>query len=247
MKKLAIVLAIGLTSVSTYALGWSDFFTVKRLVVNETDSEIAREIEALLSREPSAIEIGEPIARVDKREITARLRELIWVNQVSIDRKVFAGEVIITTTSREAIARISPNNSAPMELATNHIDFLGSDLNLFSIPAAQVDRAARSGESDWRKLPKLSLGNSDLSLREDVASLLEFLNGIGVETKEVIARDSESLVSSVQMEGRDLDISWGNVKDLPLKEQVLMRILELKENKRVEKIDLSSPLSPVVR
>jgi hypothetical protein len=47
--------------------------------------------------------------------------------------------------------------------------------------------------------------------------------------------------------GRKLDISWGSVKELDLKLEVLNRLLELKANKRVTFLDLSNPIAPIVK
>jgi hypothetical protein len=46
---------------------------------------------------------------------------------------------------------------------------------------------------------------------------------------------------------RKLDIYWGSVKELPLKIEVMERLLDLKENKRVKSINLSNPVAPIVK
>jgi hypothetical protein len=88
-------------------------------------------------------------------------------------------------------------------------------------------------------------------VRGDVRSLIETLQAqnseIELTIQRVTAKDQESISSAVIRNGRKLDISWGSVKELDLKLEVLNRLLELKANKRVTFLDLSNPIAPIVK
>lgn len=242
MRRLILIAAIGAISGLAYLLGWSNVFPVKSIEVAERDQSIVKELSARLNQVPAPIVIGEPIARVDKREITSRLRTLIWVEDVQVRRSFLSGKVSISVSPRSAIAQLDSRWSAN----PNELGFLGSDLEFFFVPRSEVAKAAKSGDADWLSLPKLSLGSSDRALIEDVAGLMAALPGIGAEIRNITAPDRESIKTSIGYDERELDISWGSVKELELKFEVMARLLELKANRNVKRIDLSAPLAPIV-
>lgn len=242
MRRLILIAAIGAISGLAYLLGWSNVFPVKSFEVAESDQSIVKELSARLNQVPAPIVIGEPIARVDKREITSRLRTLIWVEDVQVRRSFLSGKVSVSVSPRSAIAQLDSRWSAN----PNELGFLGSDLEFFFVPRSEVAKAAKSGDADWLSLPKLSLGSSDRALIEDVAGLMAALPGIGAEIRNITAPDRESIKTSIGYNERELDISWGSVKELELKFEVMARLLELKANRNVKRIDLSAPLAPIV-
>lgn len=241
MKRILIVGALVLISATAYLLGWSGALTVSKVIIAEPDKAIAAEISARLSASPDVIPPGTRIARVDKDAIARRLTELIWISQVEVERNFINREVTVSVAPRSAIARV---RSSAETLGS--IEFLGDDLATFTIPANAVDKAARSGGVDWRQLPELTLGDESLELRSDVVRLLTFLTDAGAKTMRLVATNREEMRSKVEYSGRELDISWGNVKELELKRSVLDRLLELKANKSVSRIDLTEPLAPTV-
>jgi cell division septal protein FtsQ len=242
MKRLISIAAIALLAGLAYLLGWSNFFPVKSIEIAEGDQSIVKELTAKLNQAPAPIIIGEPIARVDKREITTRLRTLIWVEDVQVQRSFFSGKVSISVEPRSAIAQLDARWSAnPSELG-----FLGSDLEFFFVPESEVAKAAKSGDADWLSLPNLSLGSSERSLIEDVVVLMAALPGIGAEINSVTAPNRDSIKTLIRYKERELDVSWGSVKELELKFEVMARLLELKANRNVKRVDLSAPLAPIV-
>jgi hypothetical protein len=62
----------------------------------------------------------------------------------------------------------------------------------------------------------------------------------------VTAPNRDSIKTSIRYKERDLDVSWGSVKELELKFEVMARLLELKANRNVKRVDLSAPLAPIV-
>jgi len=229
-----------------YLLGWSNLFTVREISIAQNDPQIARELRAQLDAPPSPIRIGAPIARVDKREITLRLRELIWVDQVSIRRNLITGVVSISVEPRKAIGRLAESVSQLEPIRPGEIRFLGADLESFAIPQAAVDRAARAGRVDWRDLPTISLGADTKELRGDIATLLTTITQMGARARSITALSDAQISSAIEFKGRKLDISWGSVKELDLKSEVLLRLLDMKQNRAALRFDLSAPLSPVV-
>lgn len=242
MKRVLVIGAIVAISGLAYLLGWSNLLPVKSIVIDESDRTIVKELNDRLSQSPAPIVIGDPIARVDKREIASRLRTLIWVEDVQVKRNFFSGEVSISVDPRSAIAQLDSRWSAnPSELG-----FLGSNLEFFFVPRSEVAKAAKSGDADWLALPSLSLGTSEPALIKDVAILMEEIAGVGAKVRSVNAPRRDSLKTTILYNERELDISWGSVNELELKFEVLERLLELKANRNVKVIDLSAPLSPIV-
>ena len=242
MRRVLLFAAIASIAGLAYLLGWSNVFTVKSIDIAESDKTIVQELRTRLNQSPTPIVIGDPIARVDKREITTRLRTLIWVEDVSVRRNFLSGEVSIAVEPRSAIAQLDSRWSAnPSDLG-----FLGSNLEFFFVPRSEVAKAAKSGDADWLALPELDLGSSEPSLIKDVANLMEAITATGAKVRSVIAPDRQTIKATILYKERELDISWGSVNELELKFEVLERLLELKANRNVRVIDLSSPLSPIV-
>ncbi len=242
MKRILPLVAISVISGLAYLLGWSSIFPVKKIEIAESDKTIVQELRARLNQSPTPIVIGDPIARVDKREITSRLRTLIWVEDVEVKRNFLSGEVSISVEPRSAIAQLDARWSAN----PNDLGFLGSNLEFFFVPRNEVAKAAKSGDADWLALPKLALGSSEPHLIKDVARLMEAITESGSKVRSVTAPNRESIKATMIYSERELDISWGSVNELELKFEVLGRLLELKANRNVKVIDLSSPLSPIV-
>ena len=248
MRRILYLAVASLVSVSAYLFGWSDLFPVKQILINESDKSIARELRLKLDENPKAILIGQPIARVDKRVITTRLQNLIWVDEVEIKRDFFSGDVSISVSPRSAIARLSGRSESP----ASDLAFLGSELEVFYVSRDAVEKAARTGDANWLKLPTLTLASGSLgeagdkAILEDVRSLMDSVRDFGGEVIEIRAKDRDSLATLITFENRTLDISWGSVKELELKFEILGRLLELKANKNVKRVDLSNPISPIV-
>mgnify|MGYP007127780877 FL=1 len=53
--------------------------------------------------------------------------------------------------------------------------------------------------------------------------------------------------SLIVRDSKKLDIYWGSVKELELKIEVMERLLELKENKRITSVNLANPIAPIVK
>ena len=239
-KAPALVLSVLILALATYVLGWSQIFTVEKIIVDSKDKKIVKDVMTKIIEPPAVVKIGQPLARVDRREIATRLREMLWVENIKLDRRLLSGELHIEIVARNPIGRLIPKDSTNVE----SIGFMDRDLESFYLPAEAVARALASGE--WSEMPEISIQQDSKELRSDISKLIETLQGNSVKVERVIAKDQLAISTKLVTEGRRLDISWGSVKDLELKIEIMNRLLELKANKSVKNINLSNPISPIV-
>lgn len=239
-KAPALVLSVLILALATYVLGWSQIFTVEKIIVDSKDKKIVKDVMTKITEPPAVVKIGQPLARVDRREIATRLREMLWVENIKLDRRLLSGELHIEIVARNPIGRLITKDSTNVE----SIGFLDRDLESFYLPAEAVARALASGE--WSEMPEISIQQDSKELRSDISKLIETLQGNSVKVERVIAKDQLAISTKLVTEGRRLDISWGSVKDLELKIEIMNRLLELKANKSVKNINLSNPISPIV-
>lgn len=232
---------------AAYLLGWSKIFVVEKIVVASQDKDVVKEITMKIAQPPSVVKIGQPLARVDRREIASRLRELLWVDNVELDRKIFTGEVIIKVIPRSPIARLVSTNSNNVE----SVGFMSQDLDFFYLPRQAVQQAIATGETNWGDIPELNfsgeIASSTNAEREDIRELIRTLSTQGYGIRVITVKSPTEFSSSIMRDTRKLDIYWGSVKELPLKIEVMERLLDLKENKRVKSINLSNPVAPIVK
>lgn len=232
---------------AAYLLGWSKIFVVEKIVVASQDKDVVKEITMKIAQPPSVVKIGQPLARVDRREIASRLRELLWVDNVELDRKIFTGEVLIKVIPRSPIARLVSTNSNNVE----SVGFMSKDLDFFYLPRQAVQQAIATGETNWGDIPELNfsgeIASSTNAEREDIRELIRTLSTQGYGIRGITVKSPTEFSSSIMRDTRKLDIYWGSVKELPLKIEVMERLLDLKENKRVKSINLSNPVAPIVK
>ena len=232
---------------AAYLLGWSKIFVVEKIVIASQDKDVVKEITMKIAQPPSVVKIGQPLARVDRREIASRLRELLWVDNVELDRKIFTGEVLIKVIPRSPIARLVSTNSNNVE----SVGFMSKDLDFFYLPRQAVQQAIATGETNWGDIPELNfsgeIASSTNAEREDIRELIRTLSTQGYGIRRITVKSPMEFSSSIMRDTRKLDIYWGSVKELPLKIEVMERLLDLKENKRVKSINLSNPVAPIVK
>jgi hypothetical protein len=107
-----------------------------------------------------------------------------------------------------------------------------------------VIRAINAGE--WSELPEISFQDDGAEVRQDVADLLRVLQENSLKVERVTAKDQLSISTKAVFNDRRLDITWGSVKELELKLEILQRLIELKANKYIKNVNLSNPVSPIV-
>ena len=251
LPRLALLLSTAVLVGLAYLLGWSKVFVVEKIVIQTQNKEVSQEVKAKLAEDPAVVTIGEPLARVDRRAIASRLRELLWVENIELDRRMFAGEVLISVIPREPIGRITTSTSANVD----SVGFLGADLEVFYLPRSAVEKAISTGETNWGTIPEVSFQGefqggareTSSSIRQDIKSLLETLSKSEFRVNQLVAQSPTELSTKVSKSGKNLDIYWGSVNELSLKIEVLDRLMALKENKRARYFNLSNPVSPIVK
>jgi hypothetical protein len=246
LKRPLLIASILVLIAAAYVLGWTKIFVVEKVIIDSSDKKIVADVMTKINQAPAVVTVGEPLARVDRREIASRLRELVWMENVQLDRRMLSGELRLKILPRNPIGRLVAQDSSNID----SVGFMDRDLEFFYLPREAVARAVASGETGWATMPELSLMADGDEVRGDVRFIIESLqkekSGIE-EIHRVTAKDQESISTTVTREGRKLDISWGSVKELELKVEVMNRLLELKANKRVNFIDLSNPIAPIVK
>jgi hypothetical protein len=247
LPKPILIFSLLILAGAAYLLGWSKIFVVEKIVVASQDEDVVKEITMKIAQPPSVVKIGQPLARVDRREIASRLRELLWVDNVELDRKIFTGEVLIKVVPRSPIARLVSTNSNNVE----SVGFMSKDLDFFYLPRQAVQQAIATGETNWGDIPELNfsgeIASSTNAEREDIRELIRTLSTQGYGIRGITVKSPTEFSSSIMRDTRKLDIYWGSVKELPLKIEVMERLLDLKENKRVKSINLSNPVAPIVK
>jgi cell division septal protein FtsQ len=184
------------------------------------------------------VSIGEPLARVDKRKIVTRLKTFLWVKDVSVSRNIISRVVSIKVVPRTPLARIEdPTNPSQKR-------YLADDLSLFSV----TDSATNSlNGTTGAQLPILTLATPDRAALADVKILVEKLREKSLAPVTIRAIDRAQLASTLVINGRKVDVSWGSVKDLPLKIEIANKLMSLPENLKIKSIDVTEPTSPIVR
>ena len=234
MKRILVTL---LFAALAYVLGWTNVFAVKSFEVVDENPDRKTVIEKTLDL---ASQVGKPIARIDRRELNGKLRNLTWASQVDLSRNFVTGKVTLAIEPEVVMARLNSSWTA----APGQIPFLAEDLSVIYVKQdeanfLEVSELLKKGSG----LPEINMGSEDDQLKGSLRDLVAKLNQwtiLGIN-----APDGGNISSTLILEGRQLEVYWGNVKELDLKLEVLNRLLELKENRRAKSFDLSNPLSPI--
>ena len=234
MKRILVTL---LFAALAYVLGWTNVFAVKSFEVVDENPDRKTVIEKTLDL---ASQVGKPIARIDRRELNGKLRNLTWASQVDLSRNFVTGKVTLAIEPEVVMARLNSSWTA----APGQIPFLAEDLSVIYV---NQDEANFLEVSELLKkgsvLPEINMGSEDDQLKGSLRDLVAKLNQwtiLGIN-----APDGGNISSTLILDGRQLEVYWGNVKELDLKLEVLNRLLELKENRSAKSFDLSNPLSPI--
>lgn len=234
MKRILVTL---LFAALAYVLGWTNVFAVKSFEVVDENPDRKTVIEKTLDL---ASQVGKPIARIDRRELNGKLRNLTWASQVDLSRNFVTGKVTLAIEPEVVMARLNSSWTA----APGQIPFLAEDLSVIYVNQdeanfLEVSELLKKGSG----LPEINMGSEDDQLKGSLRDLVAKLNQwtiLGIN-----APDRGNISSTLILDGRQLEVYWGNVKELDLKLEVLNRLLELKENRRAKSFDLSNPLSPI--
>ena len=239
-RRFVTVLLLFIVASTSYLFGWSQVFTVKSIAftgVNAAEEEL---VIKRIQYQPAVVQIGAPLARVDKRVVSNRISELNWIKSVSVKRNWISKAIQIGIAKRTPIAVIKNSGGRT---------FVDDQMEIFIIPTdGQLP-------SEMANLPELILNDrSPLSL----AAFDQLHRGISaVEPAQINAKEMTVqsylvnspayLLTTLVIDGRSLKITWGGSQDLPLKIKVLRELLLLPENAKIVRMDLTTPLSPIVK
>jgi cell division septal protein FtsQ len=216
--RLFTVLAILLIAGLAYLLGWSNAFTVKEISYAGAPTKSSElTIKSLANLNP-----GERLARVEVRKVSARINTLPWVKSVGISRNWISGTVSISVTSRIPIATF---NGQLMDAEGKRFDLPGGYKLKVPSVFARNPKSGLAAIALFTKLP------TDFSTR----------------TSAFTAKSPESIFFNISEGKRTLRVVWGAGTEIELKLKVYKALLALPENKRIGKIDLTDPYSPIVK
>jgi len=98
-------------------------------------------------------------------------------------------------------------------------------------------------------LPVVTFTGSTGTLRSAIAQFLSAAPAdlvAHMSSLEIDAHGNISMAASISGHSKLL-IAWGTRTEEPLKVQVIQALLALKENKNITVIDVTNPLSPIVK
>jgi len=207
----------------SYVLGWSNLLTVRGIEIIGAPTEQSK---TALTQSVD-LRIGEKLARVDPRSISARLSANNWIQSSSVSRNWINGKVEISITPRVPVALYTAPGQPQVALDASGKTFT---------PTAQLSK----------ELPRVSASSIESGLAAiKVFTELpkEFSDGID---RLSVARPTNLLIYGV-FSGREIRIIWGDGQDTELKIKVITALLEQPENKSIRMIDVTAPHAPIVK
>lgn len=218
-----VAILVAVLIVLAYFLGWSSFFSVKKIeITGAPTTKVQAEI-----KQKSQIEVGQQLARVNPQSVARRIEKLAWVKDVSISRDWLSGVVAIEISPRQPLAFFNSD-----QVPGQTIDEEGQ---LFSLPGySNPDLALISAKNP----------DSALKANELFTALPEnFRKNI----TSMIATSTNTFTLNSTLEGREIRIRWGDNQDMALKISVINDLLKLPENKKIKLIDVVAPYAPIVK
>ena len=214
----ATAAAVALFAGLVYLFAWSSIFSVSTITVS--GSPTADSKSQVLER--LDITPGEKLARVEPRAIATRLDSIDWIQSVDISRHWLSGHVEIVVTPRVPTAYFNGST----------IDASGKVFQLPGFSGAHLPTVTATD-------PKIGL--AAIALFQSLPATFKS------EVTSLSAHDTASFVLHLTIDGRDLQIMWGENEKTALKIQVISALIALPENKKIKRIDISAPHAPIVK
>ena len=216
--RLTIAIAIALIAALAYLLGWSNLLSIKEinyLGAPNKSSEITISNLANLN-------IGERLARIEVRKVSARIKTLPWVASTNISRNWISGKVVVAVVARVPIATF---NGQLMDATGARFDLPGGYIS---------------------QLPSVSANNEESGLAA-IKLFLKLPMDFSTRTSAFAASSPKNIHFKITEGKRSIFIIWGEGNEIELKLKVYQALLALPENSKITKIDLSEPHSPIVK
>lgn len=217
-----------LIAITAYLLGWSNVFQVTTYTVNGIPAKATAIITSQIEQSQLVLR-GKPLARVDSRVVARTLSANSWVSIVHVTRHWLSGEIEISITMKTPIA----------ELLGGENSYLTSDGEITRFPDALT--------GDLPTITGRYLGQAGAQLANSLLVDLNQALNSQLQIKSVVINSPTSISTAASFIDRALTIQWGDGKEIPLKLKVLQGLLALPENSNVQRIDLSAPMSPIVK
>lgn len=220
-----IFLLIALVGLAGYLLGWSKALEIRTIEITAAGNE------ALVTPMivPKDLHIGMPMARVSAGKIAHDLAALNWISEIKVNRRWLAHDLRITINEHMAIAQYVDSNGKNEYFDAKGYNFISPNPPS-GLPV--IDFTVESPDSRGAIATFLAQAPTDLTAH---------LSSLAVDGENQVE------MTTTIPKFRDLAISWGNATDIALKVKVLRQLLTLPENAKVRNIDLSSPMTPVVK
>ena len=207
-----------LTAGLAYLLGWSNVLTIKEISYLGAPTKSS---EALV-RNLTDLEVGQRLARIETRKISARLQTLPWIESADLSRNWISGKIEIEVTPRLPIATF---NGQLMDASGKRFELPGGFKS--KLPSVFA-RDAKSGLAAIKLFTKLP---TEFSTR----------------TSAFTAISPENINFKIAEGKRSLMVIWGSDTEIDLKLKVYKALVVLPENSKIKKIDLTEPRSPIVK
>ena len=211
---LAILIIAGLA----YLLGWSNTFTIKEISFSGSPTKTSE----LSVRSLTNLEVGERLARIEVRKISARIKTLPWVNSADISRNWISGKVNVDVAAR-------------IPIATFNGELMDSSGKRFELPGGFK-----------AKLPSVFAKDAKSGLAA-IKLFMKLPTEFSTRTSAFTASSPENIYFKISEGKRSLLVIWGTGNEIALKLKVYKALLALPENSKIKKIDLTEPHSPIVK
>ena len=238
---LALLITVGALA---YVLGWSHIFRVTGIAIDGLQPQGTQIIAAQIKRE-SLIAIDQPIARVDSRVVKRALLKNQWVGDVRINRHWLSGEIHIFVDQKEPIARINSASGFLYLTSNGEIAEFPAEL---SKPVPELDGAYNvksNATLAYQLLNELVGGLADAFPNQTKPN--QTVPNQGVVIRKMTIGSATSFSTSVAIGEQEVLIRWGSASEIALKIKVLQGLLALPENTKLRVVDLSAPLTPIVK
>ena len=231
-KGLFAVTTLSIVASTSYLLGWSDYLTVKNIEITGTASQsiINRE----LTKNNLTLEVDMKLARVDLRAIERVSGNLEWLASADVKRSWLDRSISIEVVEKIAVAK-AINSS-------NEIVNFDNQGKIFA-PTSAIQLAQSL------KLPLVTSKSND---QNQLLTAAKFLQDLPDESQPLIddligisIADSGFIIMQTKLANREVVINWGEPSEIPQKSRVLQALIDLPENKKAKRFDLSLPDSPV--
>jgi len=231
-KGLFAVTTLSIIAGTTYLLGWSDYLTVKNIEITGTASQsiINRE----LTKNNLTLEVDMKLARVDLRAIERVSGNLEWLASADVKRSWLDRSISIEVVEKIAVAKAINSSNQIVNFDNQGKIFTPTSV----IQLAQSLRLplVTSKSNDQNQL--LTAAKFLQDLPDESLPLIDDLIGISIA-------DSGFIIMQTKIANREVVINWGEPAEIPQKSRVLQALIDLPENKKAKRFDLSLPDSPV--